>query len=83
MSHYIQCGYSDNPINPISIRPHYLIQSIPVSRWLVSLTVHLAPTGALEEGILCVRPCVRVSLSSKEHKKGVLESLRWGPDASK
>ena len=30
-----------------------------------------------------VRPCVRVLLSSKEHAKGVLESLRRGPDASK
>ena len=30
-----------------------------------------------------VRVCVCVSLSSKEHGKGVLESLRRGPDASK
>ena len=31
--------------------------------------------------LVCV--CVCVSLSSKEHGKGVLESLRRGPDASK
>ena len=51
---------------------------------LLSLSHFLAPTGALEEGILCVRACVRQSvrpsLSSKEHWKGALESLRRGSD---
>ena len=38
------------------------------------ITNFLAPTGALEEGILCVHASARVSLSSKEHGNRVLES---------
>ena len=38
-----------------------------LSKLIVNQQTFLAPTGALEEGISCVRACVCPLLSSKEH----------------